>query len=323
MVEWSLGYLWRWTNLLERFWLTALALMVLYVLVVAAGFYRRSRFARAFAGRKDRESSRAQNKIATAMRLDVNGLRLVSDTAPYLGLAGMCSGILDVFRGYDLSLHRFIVVITSISAAALMATAAGIVVAIFANCLYRHLHRRLEAFESERLPRIQLPKPIARPKPMSLFSGLPPFALLAAPCLASFIVVYIIFGSFHRQVGVSVWLKKPGRYDDRLTVESTVVGVKETNRNGPTVYINSEETRSDDLMKKLLRDARLRPNSQVYFQAQNDTSWQHVLNVIDLLEGLHVHVVLLTAVYSGPGSRGVGEFRINTASKPLMPQLKD
>lgn len=305
MDDWSIGYLWRWTNLLERFWLTALALLLLYAIVVVVRFAKGYQFVRRFGGYKDRESPCAENKIATAMRLDVKGLRLVSETAPFVGLAGMCSGILTVFRGYVGTRQGFMVMTTSILAAALIATAAGILVAVPATCLYYYLRERLEKLE------LAIPSSGLRARCSNLsagwaeeqrFSALPPFALLAAPCVATFIIVSMMFTSFHRQEGLSVYLMKPGPYTEHLVVEPIIIGVQGAGKNGPTVYVNSQKTPWDKLEKELLRDARLRPHSPVYVRAQNDASWQDLVNVIDVLEGLHAHVVLLAAVYGGPAA---------------------
>ena len=64
----------------------------------------------------------------------------------------------------------------------------------------------------------------------------------------------------------------------------------------PILYVNSKKTPWDKLEDELRSEMSARtPQSSAYVQADKDVFWKYVTNVIEIAEGLHAKVVLLTA----------------------------
>ncbi len=130
------------------------------------------------------------------------------------------------------------------------------------------------------------------------FSELPAFALLAAPWLVVILAVFMmIFSSSHTSTGLDVRLLKPGRLAtrDHFLVEQIVIGVVDTGTNGsPAVYVNSKKTPWDELDNTVRGELKVRSHLIAYVEAEKNVPWAVVLNVIDVVKGLHADVVLLT-----------------------------
>jgi biopolymer transport protein ExbB/TolQ len=301
--ESSIGYLWRWTSLLERVDLIVLALMLAHVVVVVARVSYRYRSAR-HPGPADTSSEafqRARRKLAAELSIGLGGLKSIAFTAPYLGLAGTCVGILNIFRGYGMEKHAALAMMASQTAAALVTTATGILVAVPATCLYNCLRTRIDVLESEVANDaigqgshyFQVARRFALRRRFSQF----PFAVIAGPVLAiSGLAGFMTFSSFHTPKGLPVRLVRIGVLaTDRLSVEPIVIEIMGRSANDPlAVYAQSEKTPSDELEGRLRRELGLRPRWLAYVQAEDSAPWGDVVNVIDVVEGLHANVVLLT-----------------------------
>lgn len=92
--EWSVGYLWRWMNWIVRLDVIVLALMLVCVVVVVTRIFYRYHLARP-AGDTD---SATRGRLAAVLSIELGGLKAIASTAPYLGLAGTCVGILSAYR---------------------------------------------------------------------------------------------------------------------------------------------------------------------------------------------------------------------------------
>jgi hypothetical protein len=202
--EWSVGYLWRWTNLSERIVLVVLALMLIRVLVIVVRFSHHCRLAR-FSKPIDADNS-ARNRLAAELNLKLDGLKSISATAPYLGLAGTCLGILSIFYGFAMERGAVEAMLVSEIAAAFISTAAGIVVAVPATYSYNYLRTRTDSLQSEVSdgPLVRRRFPL-RPR-FSTFS----FAVIAAPALAISVAEFMTFSSTQMPKGLPVRLLKIG-----------------------------------------------------------------------------------------------------------------
>ena len=302
--EWTIGYLWLWTSLLERLDLTLLALMLAYIVVVVVRVSYRCHVARrpGTIGTANGAFPRARGKLTVELGIEVGSLKSIALTAPYLGLAGTCVGILSAFRAYSGSRAGFVVMVASGMAAALMATAAGLLVAVPATWSYNYLRTRLDSLENElhgkAVERRSQYSQAAQKFPLAKrFSALTGFALIAAPALAFSIAGFMTFSSLHTPKGLPVRLVKIGALErEHPSDEPIVIEIIGTSGDGPpAVYVNSKKALPDGLENRLRSELKVRPQWQAYVEAENNVSWRDVVNVIDVVEGLHANVVLLTS----------------------------
>lgn len=243
-----------------------------------------------------RIAAKSENLIAELSR-GVATLKSIAAAAPFLGLAGTCYGILAVFsRGYAVSKGTFFASISLETSTALVATAAGLTVAIPAAISYNALRTRLKRFESDHSSTLLEAMPrsygLAQTLPLAKrFSGLPAFALIGAPLLAILIPMFALMLRFPIPVGLPVRLLKVGVSDRDLT--SIVISVIGTSSQ-PVVYVNSKETPWDELGNTLRSQLELRPHWIVYVEGGTEVPWAGVAKAIDVARGLHAEVVLLT-----------------------------
>jgi len=202
--EWSVGYLWRWMNWVVRLDVIVLALMFVYVVVVVTRVFCRYHLAR-----RETETDtacpafqRTRRKLAADLSVKVGNIKCISSTAPYLGLAGTCIGLLSVFRGFAMEKHAALVMLTTYTAASLVTAAAGILVAVPAAWSHNYLRVRIDLLESE-IPRISQLKSqyfrVARKLPLTARFSKLPFAVIAAPGLAIIVLVWMPFFSLASQ----------------------------------------------------------------------------------------------------------------------------
>ncbi len=281
--EWSAGYLWRWMNWLGRLDVIALALLLMYTLttVIHASYHFR-------VARRAREiDSASRRKLVAELNVKMGCLNGIASTAPYLGLVGACCGVMSALTGIGMERHAALAMMTSIMAAALVTTAAGIIVAVPATCSYNYLRTRLDLLENEApIPRFPLGK---------RFSELPAFARIAAPALAISITAFISFPSPQSPKGLHVGVLKIGSSEPerRLRVEPVLIRLLGTSAGLPTIFVNSRRTPQHELRDAL--QASLKPERMVNVAADKNVLWADVASAIDVAEGLDGHVVLLTA----------------------------
>jgi biopolymer transport protein ExbD len=232
--------------------------------------------------------------LAVGLRRKLYALRSIFSTAPYLGLLGTCFGIMDSFgTGYSGSPWGFAIWSVRGTSAALLSTAAGILVAITATGTHNYLRTYLDSFEN--MPPtgcLQKTKFVLRPW-LAAF----PFPLIAVPFLAAPIAAYMIFPAVDPPKGLRVHLMAIDAPGTRApSLKPILIAVVSTKPNAvPIVYVNSKKTGWDELENTLQSELRVRPpNSIVYVHADSNVFWQHVMYVIDVAKGLHSEVVLLT-----------------------------
>ncbi|HEY6338275.1 MAG TPA: MotA/TolQ/ExbB proton channel family protein, partial [Candidatus Sulfotelmatobacter sp.] len=113
---------------MQRIDLFALALMLVYVVIVLSHVSYKYRSARRVEDADTEMFHRRRRKLAADLSGEVSSLKSVAFAAPYLGLAGTCVGILGIFRGYSGSMHGALVMVATAMAAALTSAAAGVIV---------------------------------------------------------------------------------------------------------------------------------------------------------------------------------------------------
>jgi hypothetical protein len=310
--EWSIRYLWRSSDWFEHLVFFALALMLVDTGFVVSRFYYRyylaRRNSRSFVPDSARAVQRHQKRLLAELRRGVRTLKSIASTAPFLGLAGTCYGMLDGFRGMTGTWDPLAMAAASIGAS--LATAvAGIIVAIPAALSYNLLLTRIESFERDLLnmPLADCTPPIVgavrsfqfaqRLRLQNRFSNLPPFALLAAPVLASLVATFAFFEPCKVPTGLYVRLLEIGSLDNgHHPVKSVVISVVKGTANGsPVVRVNSKETSLGNLEEAVAPKRTARPQRTAYVEAEDTLAWDDVAKVIDVVKGLDANVVLLTA----------------------------
>jgi biopolymer transport protein ExbD len=266
----------------ERWVFYALALMLAHVVVVAARVsycYLAARRAEP-ADHASEEFQRARKKLIADLSFRVHGLKSVAVTAPHLGLLGACFGILGGFTGYSGTKHGFVVLIATAGMMALLATAAGILVAVPATLSYNLLRTRIEFLQAEvdskwrtrdsRGSRVAQSLPLA-PR----FSRLP-VALIVAAVLALYIMAFLTFASFDTATGLWVGLA-PDRCQSPAYERVIVLHVTKDK-----VLINTEEEDWTRLAVRLSDIYSLRADRTLHLLADDDASFQTVADAIDL-----------------------------------------
>jgi hypothetical protein len=193
-------------SLFGRLDVILLALLLTYVFVVVIYAYCRYYLARP---RRGIASVHAET-LAAVLNIELGGLKSIALTAPYLGLAGTCEGILSAFGGASMAHHAYVVMIATRMALALVPTAAAIPVAALATCSYNFLRTRIELLECEVFDEQQQRgrhfRGARRFPQTKRFSELPAFGLLAVPALVFAIAGCMTFASFHTPKGFYVEL---------------------------------------------------------------------------------------------------------------------
>src|SRR5215831_9721805 len=104
--EWSIGYVWRSSDWIERGLFIALALMLCYTVFVCIGVSRRydlaRRESRAFVPDSWRAVHRRQRTLVADLSRGLRTLKGIACAAPFLGLAGTSYWVLGgLFFGYS------------------------------------------------------------------------------------------------------------------------------------------------------------------------------------------------------------------------------
>jgi len=287
--EWSVGYLWRWMNWIVRLDVIVLALMLAYVVVVVTRISCRYRVAR----RAREIDSASRRKLAALLSFDVGGLKSMASTAPYIGLAGTCVGIMSAlgFGGIAMEKNAALALISSRIAVALVTTAAGIVVAVPATCSHNYLRTRMDFLESELSddPPAQISRYRQGTGRLGLtkrFSQLPVFALIAAPGLAALVAVHTPYFAPREPTGLELELASTCREfdgNDRLIVLHITDAGK--------LFLNQDQQDWNGLAGRLSEIYSVRAHRTLYLVADDGVPFQTVADALDTVENVPVTVV--------------------------------
>jgi biopolymer transport protein ExbD len=275
-----------------RFDVIVLALMLIYVFAVIIHVccrYYLARHARA-------DDSACRRKLAAFLSSEMRSLKSIALTAPYLGLAGTCVGLLNAFSGVAMARYTAMVLIATRIAVALITTAAGIPVAVLATCSHNYLRTRIDLLESELFDEGQQGdrhfRGTRRFPPPKRFSELPAFGLVAAPGLAIVITGYMTFASFHPPTGLHV--KLLAHTSSSECGDSDIIVLQLLNDH--SFRINSERVSIENLGGRLREIFRPRAERILLVRADPEISFQEVVTSIGIAEGVvsNLYVALLT-----------------------------
>jgi len=303
--EWSIGDVWRSSDVVERAIFISLALMLAYTVFVLFRFSRRYYLARRESNNLNPESwqdsRRRERGLVADLISGLGMLRGIATAAPFLGLAGTSYGMLAALSvGYSGSLYWFVPVMFARISAALITAAVGILVAIPAMLSYNFLRSRMEALSAPSLmgrrrsevdlgsfhfaQTLRLKKRFAVP---------PHYALIAAPVLACVVMLLMVNEPYQRPTGLPVRLPRDHCESNRTIVLRVTDGGK--------LFLNTEPEDWNGLGTRLSEIYRLRQDRVLYLEAQDDVRFQIVADAIDFArnpatgaESLGITVWLIT-----------------------------
>jgi len=235
-----------------------------------------------------REFKRSRRKLIAEVSVWVGTLNSIASTAPYLGLAGTCLGILDNLSiGYVGSRQRFFLVMASRMAAAFLSTAEGLLVAIPAAVAHNYLRSRIEVLGSEVSKDLVQRRGLTfsrRPGiPLSARFPKLPFALIAVPALTVCVAAFMTFPSFDIPTGLHVGLA-PDRcvyegHDRLIVLRLTDAG---------ELFINQTQEDWNSLPEVLAEIYGQRVHRLLYLRADDGVPFQTFADAIDIVENANV-----------------------------------
>ncbi len=290
MEDWSIGHLLRCTFLMERLVLLGLALMLACVVVtfiVVAGQLHSARRAQS----TDLDHGRFRRKrrfLFAKLNIWIDALKSISVTAPYLGVAGTYLGLLDTYSIGGSGTWRSWMIWWALGEdAALLSTAAGLIVAILAIAIYNYLRSRLEALRSQ-IPKDSHHRGSHFHTAQSSRLG-PRFSAIAiAPALALFVVSFANSGSFGPPTGFSVRIA-PARCEIEGDRQIVLRVIDDPGRS-PRLFINSEQTDWTTLESRLSMIYKLRARRVLYLFADDDVHFREVADAIDIVKNTRADV---------------------------------
>jgi biopolymer transport protein ExbD len=298
--EWSIGYVWRSSDWVERGLFIALAVMLSYTVLVLIRFSRRCYLARHESPAFVRDFCTVQRSLRTFVADLSRGLRTlkaIASTAPFLGLAGTSYWILGgLFFGYSGSPTRYFDLIEARTASSLLTAATAILVAIQAILVHNVLRMRIDRYErkfSRAVPAgVASHEDTASPQQFRLaqtlplqepFSRLPPFALIAAPALASIVAIVMTVGPYETPTGLHVGLIQDRCVDDG---DDRLIILRLTDAG--ELFINETREPWNSLPEVLSKIYGSRLHRTLYVRADDGVPFQTVADAIDIVENATV-----------------------------------
>lgn len=272
-------------NWIVRLDVIVLALMLVYVVVVVTGVFCRYHLAR----RARQVDSASRRKPAAVLSIELGGLKAIASSAPYLGLAGTCVGIMSGlgFGGIGMEKHAALALISSRIAVALVTTAAGILVAVPATCSYNYLCTRRDLLESKAS---NDPDQVGRyrqgARRLALtkrFSQLPAFALVAAPGLAALVAVYTPYFAPREATGLELKLA-PSCCENCANDRITLLHITDAGK----LLLNEEQEDWNGLAGRLSEIYRVREQRTLDLVADDGVPFQTVADALDIVENVPV-----------------------------------
>jgi biopolymer transport protein ExbD len=240
--------------------------------------------------------SPGRRKLIADLSAAVSRLKSIAFAAPYLGLAGTCVGIMDIFRGVGMERHTGLLILAAIFAAALVTTAAGILVVVPATCFYNYLCTRIDLLGGE-----VFNASIGRRHPLrKRFSELPAFGLIAAPSLAMAVATFMSFASFREPKGLAVEVA-PIRCDYEGDNRPIVLRIDNSGR----LLLNRKQQNWNTLSSRLAEIDSLSARHILYLSGDDGVPFQTVADAIDIAQ-----------------DTGVGSIRLMTPNVMNAPCLK-
>lgn len=286
--EASIAKIWWSSDFVLRTIYISLGLMLAYTLFVLLQFIRGSISASREFGDTQSDSGPDFERKEIQLISDLTGglgtLRGIAVAAPFLGLAGTSYGILAEFSGWGSSKSSAVLFLLRATPSTLVTAAVGILAAVSAIVIHNALRHRVEKLRGELFVVTEAQNPIGRAFrraqmfPLKRrFSCHPPYAIIAAPLFATFVIVYILLKPYELPkglpVGVALDRCEPGLIDRPLVLHIT---------NQSTIFINTEEETCDKLRSRLGETYRKRQDRTLFLQAENDVRFQTVADAMDI-----------------------------------------
>jgi biopolymer transport protein ExbD len=285
-------YLWGLTDDLERFALLGLALMLVWTLFAVVRVSRRCHAAQ---HSREIESTspalqRSRRRLVANLNIQVGSLKSIAFTAPYLGLAGTCLGLLGMFRAYEGTRFGALVMTVWGIEAAFISTAAGLLVAVPALLSHNYLRSRMDSLKAGIPSEASLQRNghgrFAETLPLLPRLSQVSLAVIAAPALVFSIAAFVTYSSaFNTRVGLYVALDSaPCEYarNERLVV----LRLTSTSK----IFINGEETDWGSLEDRLSGIYNPRLHRILYLVAQDGVPFQRVVDAVDIAKHARVFV---------------------------------
>jgi len=296
-------------NWIVRLDVTVLALMLVYVVVVVT-----RGFCRCHLARRARDVDSAGRRKLAVLSIEVGSLKSIASSAPYLGLAGTCVGIIMSQSGFtgEMEEHTLQAMMAARTAATLITTAVGILVAVPATCAYNYLRTRQDLLESDVSsdPPAQISRYHQGTRRLALtkrFYQLPAFALIAAPCLAVLVAVYTPYFAPREATGLELELASTCRENggnNRLIVLHITDAGK--------LFLNTEQEDWNGLSGRLSEIYSVRAHRTLYFLVDRSVPFQTVADALDTVENAPVTV--------GPQAVGMGTDKLDIRVRLLTPR---
>ncbi len=320
MDEWTIRYLWHRMSSFGRLDVIVLALMLVYLFAVVIHVCYRSYSTRRVR-RIDGADSAGIKKLAAVLNIKTGSLKSIALTAPCLGLAGTCLGILSAFWDAGIEKHATRAIMATRIALALIPTAAAIPVAVLAICSYNYLSRRMDLFQSEvfeegqergrhfrRARRFPSAERFAELPAFGLLGALPAFGLLTVLGLTILIEIFMPGPSLHLPMGFYVELAStrcefPG--DDRRIV----LHITDTGK----LFLNLEQEDWNNLANRLSQIYSMREHRTLYLLADSGVPFQTVVHALDTVENA-------PATHTGPEAVGLSKDQLDIQVQLLTPK---
>lgn len=292
--EWTIRYLWHWMSSFGRLDVIVIALMLVYLFAVVIHVCYRYYSVR----RIDSADSASIKKLAAVLSIKTRSLKSIALTAPCLGLAGSCLGILSAFGGVIGQKDAVRAMIATTIAVALIPTAAAIPVAVLAICSYNYLSARMELLQGEvfeegqerrrhfrRARRLPPTERFTELPAFGLLGALPAFGLLTALGLTVLIKVYMPFPGRPSPTGFDVGLASTRcgfAADDRLIV----LHITDTGK----LFLNLERQEWSTLANRLSQIYSMREHRTLYLLADSDVPFRTVAHALDTVRNATVDI---------------------------------
>lgn len=294
---WSISLLWRWMDWIVRGDVVLLGLMLVGVIAIAIHVsYRLSRWGR------DSSCARGRRQLAADLGAELAVVRSIVVVAPYLGLVGACFGTLRAFTGIGIEAESGFAAVAPGVAICFVTTAIGTLVAIAATCVSRHLAFRIESLGSQssaaKAPSGEYSRLVPKFPLRKRFSGLPVYALIAAPTFACLVAACSPYVDPQLATGFAVDLAPVQcNVGERLTV----LHVAETGK----LFLNEEQEEWRNLPQRLAEIYKLRADRTLDVLADDGVLYQTVMDAMDVVEstampdGERIRVRLVTPKSGG------------------------
>jgi len=296
-----------------------LALMLVYLFSVVIHVCYRYDSAR----RVRRIDSAGIKKLAAVLNIKTGSLKSIALTAPCLGLAGTCLGILSAFWDAGIEKQATLAIIATRIALALIPTAAAIPVTVLAICSYNYLSRRMELFQSEvfeewqergrhfrRARRFPPVERFAELPVFGLLGALPAFGLLTALGLTVLIKIFMPLAPLNLPLTTGFYVGLASTRcefagDDRLIV----LHITDTGK----LFLNLEQEDWNNLANRLSQIYSMREHRTLYLLADSNVPFRTVAEALDTIENA-------SATQTGPQAVGMSKDQLDIQVQLLTPK---